>query len=243
MTDEKIALDQAIKSYPIEQIFDCLSDTVFFIKDRRGRYAVSNNTLALRCGLNDKSLLIGKTPSELMGKAFGKRYEAQDNALLRKGVAVVDQLELHLFANQTAGWCITNKKPLLDKDGKVIGIVGISQDLKQPDLSHSEMKKLTGVIEFVQDNLSLPPTVESLTKVANLSRFQLDLRMQRIFGLTAGQWILKQRIEEARKLLMYSAHSLVDVAMQVGYSDQSTFTRQFRKTTGMTPLKFRRSSL
>ena len=49
----------------IEQLFDHVPETVFFIKDRRGHYVAVNQTLVERCGLGEKSELIGRHVREV----------------------------------------------------------------------------------------------------------------------------------------------------------------------------------
>jgi hypothetical protein len=48
-----------------ERLFDALPDVVFFIKDRMGRHARVNQTLADRCAGGEKSRLIGRRPGEV----------------------------------------------------------------------------------------------------------------------------------------------------------------------------------
>ena len=52
---------------PVAALFDQLPDIVFFVKDAEGRYTDANRTLAERCGLRDKSELLGKRPAEVLG--------------------------------------------------------------------------------------------------------------------------------------------------------------------------------
>lgn len=234
-------LDAALQAFPVVELYDCLKDVVYFVKDRAGRYVQMNDTLVERCGFQEKSDLVGKTPTELMGAKLGKSYEAQDRDVAETGKPVTDQLELHFYANQRVGWCVTNKRALKDPAGQVCGIIGLSQDLREPDMSHDDFAKLSDVIEYVQTHLEHAPSVEDLARRSGLSSFQLDLRIRRTFGLTAGQWVLKQRLDYAKQALLGTDQSLTDIALASGYSDQSTFTRQFRKTTGLTPLQLRKA--
>jgi len=57
-----------------ERLFDALPDVVFFIKDRAGRYARVNQTLANRCAGGDKRKLIGKRPSEVFPEVLATSY-------------------------------------------------------------------------------------------------------------------------------------------------------------------------
>ena len=56
---------------PVGDLFDCLPDTVFFIKDVSGRYVLVNDTLAARCRGRHKGDLVGKLPSEVLGRSLG----------------------------------------------------------------------------------------------------------------------------------------------------------------------------
>lgn len=75
-----------------------------------------------------------------------------------------------------------------------------------------------------------------------MSRFQLDSRMRRVFGLTTGQWLIKLRIDAARRQLEATDQPIAAIALNVGYADQSAFTRQFRRATGLTPRDYRSAS-
>ena len=222
-----------------EKLFDCLPDVVYFVKNAAGAYLSVNDTLVTRCGLREKSELIGRKPSEMMGKHLGEGYEKQDRLVISTGQTISNQLELHIYPNRKIGWCLTHKHPLVGEDGKAIGVAGVSQDLRAPDISHKDYARLAEVIAFVQDNLSTAPQIEMLSRLARLSPYQLNLRVERIFGLTTGQWILKQRLDHARQLLVETDTAIADVALDVGYADQSAFTRQFRNATGLTPSQFR----
>ncbi len=234
-------LSQLQSPFTGEELFDHLNDVVFFIKNARGEYLVVNRTLVERCNVADKSCLIGRTAAEVLRAPLGSSFAAQDQEVLQTGVPLLSQLELHVYTTQEVGWCLTTKLPLRDRQGAVIGLVGVSQDLRLPDMDADEYEHVADAIELAKSNLSNPPSVEDLAAKANLTRYQLDRRMQRVFGLTTGQWLLQLRIDEAQRLLAESHSPVAAIAMNVGYSCQSAFTRQFRKTTGMSPREYRDS--
>lgn len=226
---------------PVETLFDCLADVVFFIKDTNGRYVVVNKTMVKRSGLADKHELIGKTPAEALGPELGVSYEKQDQAVLRTGEPVINQLELHVYPNRSVGWCLTNKHPLRDDQGVVTGLAGVSQDLRAPDRHHEEFQKLQSVIAHTENHLADPPDIKTLSAIAKMSPFQLDRRMRQAFGLSTGQWVLQQRLDLARKELLETDTPIAEIALNAGYRDQSAFSRQFHRATGLTPSAFRRA--
>ena len=73
-----------------------------------------------------------------------------------------------------------------------------------------------------------------------MSVYQLDRRMRRVFRLTTGQWVLQTRINHARNRLIDTDLPVATIAQEAGYSDQSAFTRQFRRSTGLSPSGFRK---
>ncbi|NEL43084.1 MAG: AraC family transcriptional regulator, partial [Xanthomonas perforans] len=68
-----------------------------------------------------------------------------------QGELIDNQLEVHLYPNRLPGWCLTFKRPLCEAD-EVIGVVGISRDLGQPDSRHSAYERLSQVMEHMQSN-------------------------------------------------------------------------------------------
>lgn len=229
------------ESGPVEQLFDCLADIVFFIKDAAGRYVVVNDTLVSRCGAERKTDLIGKTPSQVLGASLGGGYEKQDQAVLETGEPILNQLELHVYPNRSIGWCMTNKRALRADDGAFAGLAGISQDLRAPDMNHEDYTQLQSAIEYADEHLSDAPDIDTLSSVARMSPYQLDRRMRRIFGLTTGQWVLKQRLDLARRQLLQTDEPIIEIALNAGYRDQSAFSRQFLRATGFTPSAFRKA--
>jgi AraC-like DNA-binding protein len=233
-------LTHLAEPFTAELLFDQLPDIVFFIKDIEGRYVCANRTLVERCGLRQKSELIGKLPAEVLGETLGRAYELQDRHVLGTGQRLVEQLEMHLFRSGDVGWCMTTKMPLLDQDRQVVGLVGVSQDLRLPDIATEDFAHIAETVRYAEANLSKRPSVEELATIAGMSVYQLDRRMRRVFGLKTGQWVLKSRIGYASAILIDTDTPVADVAIEAGYVDQSSFSRQFRRSTGLTPSEYRK---
>ncbi|MEP0393306.1 MAG: AraC family transcriptional regulator [Erythrobacter sp.] len=223
----------------VTDLYDQLSDVVFFAKDRIGRYQTVNQTLVERSGLAGKAALIGQTPSELFGTNLGKSYERQDMSVVSTGRSITQKLEMHVYANRTVGWCLTSKHPVLGKEGTVIGLIGISQDIRSPNMSRSEYDEVASVVEWVFENLESLQSIQQIVNLTGMSQFKLNRRFRAVFDLDLGQWIIKQRIDRAQKLLTETAAPIAEIAFAAGYSDQSALTRQFRLSTGLTPRQFR----
>ena len=224
-----------------EDLFDPLTDIVYFVKDAGGRYAVVNKTLVQRCGLSHKDDLLGCTPSQLMRDPLGASFEAQDRQVLQTQQSILSKLELHVYPSGDIGWCLTNKSALINREGKVTGIVGISQDLRLPNMTADEYQYIADATAYAETHIAQAPTCAELADIARMSTYQLDRRMQLVYGLTTGQWMLKTRLDYAERQLRHTDQPIGDIATEAGYRDQSAFTRQFRRATGMSPQAYRNS--
>jgi len=116
----------------IERLFDHVPETVFFLKDAAGRYLAVNQSLVERCGLESKKDLIGRRVGEVFPKQLAELYARQDQTVLRTGRPIMDHLELHWYSHRRPGWCLTTKLPMRGPDGTIVGIAGISRDLRAP---------------------------------------------------------------------------------------------------------------
>ena len=106
---------------------------------------------------------------------------------------------------------MTNKRPVLASKKKVIGVMGVSQDLRPPNMSHSDFNTVTPILEYVNKNLSSNLSIKYLAGLGDLSPYQLDRRIQNIFGLTKGQWVLEERLDLDRRQLLGTMRTIAEI--------------------------------
>jgi len=223
----------------LQGLLDALPATVFFIKDRDGRYTHANMTLVRRLGLARREDIIGRTPLEVFPQRLGDAYASQDRRVLG-GQAIASQLELHLFPNRASGWCLTHKTPLrATPGGEIIGLMGISNDLQQPDGRHPGFARLRRVLDHLEVHYGEDVRMQALAGLAGLSLSQLERQFHRVFHLTPQQWLTRLRIEAAMALLR-GGDSIASIGLACGFSDPSAFSRQFKASVGATPRDYRR---
>ncbi len=225
-----------------EELFDCLPDIVYFIKNARGEYVVVNRTVVERCGFREKRELVGKKADEAYPPPLGQIYRAQDEAVLRTGEPIRNNLELQLYPSGGPGWCVTDKLPLRGRNGGVIGLVGVSRDLHAPSETSEDYSPIAEAVRRIQTHFHEPLKVQDLAELAGLSPYQFEQRIRKIFQITAGQFIQKARMDAAVRKLRETHLSIAAIALDCGYSDQSAFSRQFKQTVGLSPAEYRRVS-
>jgi AraC-like DNA-binding protein len=242
-TPLKELFSQLEEPFTGETVFDCLTDLVFFIKNGRGEYVVVNQEMVNRCGRREKRELVGRKADEVYPPPLGQSYRAQDEALLKTGEPILNQLELQLYHSGGTGWCMTNKLPLRGRNGRVVGLVGISQDLQVPNERGADFAHVAEAVRHVQTHFDEPLRIADVAALAGLSPYQFDQRIRKIFQITAGQFIHKVRMDAAVRRLRETEDPVATIALDCGYSDQSAFTRQFRNTVGLSPTEFRRAAM
>ncbi|HEY8974533.1 MAG TPA: helix-turn-helix domain-containing protein, partial [Burkholderiaceae bacterium] len=187
---------------------------------------------------------------EVFADALGQRFAEQDDRVLREGREIVDQLELHLFPSRSPGWCLTHKlawrepEPAGGRRGNtIVGLVGISRDLPEPGLSHATTAatyaRVARVVERLQRHYAEPLVLSELAREAGLSISQLGRQVLHLYRLTPRQLLARARLDAALQRLVDTTDSVADIAHACGYADHSAFSRQFRRSTGVSPQQWR----
>lgn len=92
----------------------------------------------------------------------------------------------------------------------------------------------------VDANLTGRILIKDLAASLDLSVGHFCRSFKRTFGIPARVWIRNRRIEFAQSLMLTTSASLSEIALSCGMSDQSHFTRSFRRIVGDTPFSWRR---
>jgi AraC family transcriptional regulator len=100
-------------------------------------------------------------------------------------------------------------------------------------------KWLTIVKEFLRDIESVPTSLGEVAAVAGVHPTHLARVFRSFEQCTIGEFVRRSRIECVKAKILKTDDSLVQIAVDAGFSDQSHLTRSFRNVTGMTPSTFR----
>jgi AraC-like DNA-binding protein len=107
----------------------------------------------------------------------------------------------------------------------------------------SEGAGLAGqALAFVERSALQPLSLSDVAKAVARTPAHVATVVRRETGRTVGEWILVQRMAEARRRLRGTDASVEAIAQQVGYADVTHFIRQFRRVHGQTPAQWRRAS-
>lgn len=91
---------------------------------------------------------------------------------------------------------------------------------------------------YIHAHLDQNIALADLADVANLSEFHFARLFKQTTGLPPHQFVIQQRVERAKQLIAAGRLSLAQIAIEVGFSDQSQLNRHFKRHVGVTPKRF-----
>lgn len=99
-------------------------------------------------------------------------------------------------------------------------------------------ERVERAVSILQANLSDPPDIDQLGAQVGCSPFYLSRLFSREMGMTIPQFLRQIRMEYAAEMLLRGHHNVTEVAMEVGYSSLSHFSKAFCQTIGCCPALF-----
>ena len=101
--------------------------------------------------------------------------------------------------------------------------------------------QLRKVEDHVRERLAEEMAVETLAALVELSPFHFSRVFKQATGMSPLQFVTRERITRAQQLMRETKRSLIEIALDVGYTSPSHFAKVFRRVTGMAPNEFRSS--
>ncbi len=98
---------------------------------------------------------------------------------------------------------------------------------------------LRTVRRYIEDHLAAGAGLDCLARIAGMSSCHFSRAFKRSTGMPAHRYLITRRISAAIALIRESDRALCEISLEVGFADQSHFTRTFVQLTGVTPGEFR----
>jgi PAS domain S-box-containing protein len=228
--------------YPwhLGRLFDYLPDTYFYSKDSNGRFMMTNEAIAKMLGARNAAEMIGKSDHDYTPSDLADQYVAEDHRVMRSGTPVINQAWIASDSRGALKWCLSTKIPLFGDGGRVIGVAGTMQDVREARMSLKPYHEMESVMAEVFARYSEKIDVPALARLTHLSLSQFERRFKKLFQMTPQQFVLRVRIHAACRLLVSTRESAARIALQTGFYDQSYFIKQFQKQMGITPVAYRK---
>ncbi|TWT49376.1 Exoenzyme S synthesis regulatory protein ExsA [Rubripirellula amarantea] len=223
------------------RLYEYLPSVLFFAKDAEHRYiGVNSRTLHDVFGMQSDTELLGRTDLEFQPPALAEAYHAEDRRVMEGGKIIANQVWLVPHVGGTPKWYVSTKTPLFDPEGNAIGIAGAMYPVATKDEQLTFFQELWPVIQHMDKHYNEPISMAEMAKKANLSTTHFNARFRAILRLSPTEYVLSRRVQHAQRLLTQTEMSIVDIGAEVGFFDQSHFTKRFRRVTGLTPRGYRK---
>lgn len=117
------------------------------------------------------------------------------------------------------------------------GVMDEETRSSSPSLPGHKLKQIT---DWMVAHLAEDVSLERLAAQAELSKFHFQRLFKSALGVSPSRYHLNLRMNHARQLLRETKKSVVEIALEVGYTDPSHFAKLFRREIGLSPSDYRR---
>ena len=225
---------------PVRELFEHLPGVFFFAKDQNSRMMCASSTIYKRLGCNEELDVVGRQDSDFFPKQIADNFVRDDQKVFATGKPLLNRVEIWYNEQRMLDWFVTNKLPLKDESGNIIGLMGTVRSYEGSRKLLLPFSQISAAVEFIRTHHRERISVTDLAHHSGLSPRQLNRKFNDAFGMSAQDFLTKTRIQTASDALLNTDLSIAEIAQKFGFCDQSAFTQAFRKHTGITPLKFRK---
>ncbi|MBN1377902.1 MAG: helix-turn-helix transcriptional regulator [Gammaproteobacteria bacterium] len=95
------------------------------------------------------------------------------------------------------------------------------------------------LVDYINENIAEDITLESLSSLTHYSSYHFAHLFKKSFGIAPHQYLIKCRIEKAKQLLKDTNMNIAQITLEIGYENQSHFTKLFKQMVGVTPGAYR----
>lgn len=97
-------------------------------------------------------------------------------------------------------------------------------------------------VSYISQNIYSPVSAADLAAETGYARTYLSNQFKKQMGISLSEYILREKVVEAERLLRFTDETLCEIASQLSFSSQSHFQTVFKKFAGETPLSFRQKT-
>jgi len=141
-----LRLSQGREEDLLNVFLEHIPDGVYF-KDRESRFVRISRSLAMRFGLKDSADAVHKTDFDMFSEEHAKQAFRDEQEIVRTGTPVVEKEEKETWPDGRETWVLSTKLPLLNEQGNIIGIMGISRDITERKRAERELGQYRAHLE------------------------------------------------------------------------------------------------
>lgn len=133
-------------------LLDNLPDRIYF-KDRQSRFTRISKAVARQFKLDHPRMAFGKTDFDYFTEEHARPAYQDEQQLMETGAPLIGKVEKETLPDGTVTWALTSKLPLRDKQGRIIGLFGISRDITELKNAEAALEAERNLLRSLIDNL------------------------------------------------------------------------------------------
>ncbi|MEP3479514.1 MAG: AraC family transcriptional regulator [Fuerstiella sp.] len=221
-------------------LFDFLPQTYFYAKDKLSRFVKVNQQFLENHGLVDEKDVLGKTDHDFHPPLMAEAYISEDRRVMAGRKPLPGQVWLVLHRKSVPRWYVSTKTPLFNAANEVIGIAGAMFRIENQKELTVYLQELVPVAQHIERRYAESISMSEMAALAGLSSTHFNRRFRQLLRMSPTEYLRSIRIQAAQGLLTTTSRSLAEVAIDVGFTDQSHLSKRFREVTGMSPAAWRK---
>ena len=139
-------------------LMDNIPHLIYF-KDHESRFTRVNKAQALNLGLRNAHEALGKTDFDFYPEILAREFFADERQIIQSGRPLIDKIERQTGVDETERWLLSTKVPVVDKQGRIAGLVGVSRDITEHKRAEEAVRaseaKYRSLIENLEQNIFL----------------------------------------------------------------------------------------
>ena len=114
--------------------------------------------------------------------------------------------------------------------------------LTDKEIQADYSNRINRVFEYIDHNLSSKLSLNTLAEIAFFSPFHFHRIFKFVTGETLNEYVTRRRIEKSALDLLHKNSTTTEIANHLGFSDNSSFSRAFKKYYGISPTEFKKQN-
>ncbi len=121
---------------------------LIFIKDLNSNYLLCNDNYAKDLGISPKEI-VGKSDFDLFPREFAEKFQHDDQKVMAEGI--IQDFEEKYISSGKEIWTHVTKVPYRDSDNKIVGVLGIFEDITQNIQAREEIKQQNNQLKTINE--------------------------------------------------------------------------------------------
>ncbi len=225
-----------IRKTLLDSLLEHVPDRIYF-KDKESRFVLASKSVVEQFGVDDIYGLMGKTDFDYFTDEHAMPAYEDEQKIIKTGKPVLNKVEKETHPDGRVTWVSTTKVPRYDREGNIIGILGISRDITKKkeleeklELKLEELGKeillksnlLNALLDFIPDRIYFKDKESRFLEVSKSKAEGTELKREEFKGKTDFDFFSEEEAKAMRKdeeKIMKTGEPVVDKVQKIKLPD------------------------